>query len=405
MDIMDNTNDIRYLADGITVSNDTRKTGLNNNDLIIGTSGSGKTGGYVVPNIQNISGSMVISDTKGQLCKLFKSELEAKGYDVFTIDFVNPMNSCGYNPLDGIRRYDDGSYCEQDVLTVAHTIMPMLDWHEPFWEKSAASYIVFLIAYCLEMLPTEEQNMISVCKLNQTFFKPNGELFFLEWAESNPDSFAVRKFNHIRSLSKADKTWNCVLEFANRALEPFEFKEAAYIFDRKEYFDICSLGKKKTVLFLNTSDTDRAFDRIVNVFHTQALHLLCTLADSNEDGKLEVPVRLILDDFASGTRIPDFDKLISVIRSRDISVSVILQSLTQLETMYVSAAATTIINNCDHLLYLGSQDISTASYVGYRLGKLPETVLALPRDKAVLITGGEKAKVVKKITPYSTILG
>ncbi len=116
-------------------------------------------------------------------------------------------------------------------------------------------------------------------------------------------------------------------------------------------------------------------------------------------------MRLILDDFASGARIPDFDKLISVIRSRDISVSVILQSLTQLETMYVSAAATTIINNCDHLLYLGSQDISTASYVGYRLGKLPETVLALPRDKAVLITGGEKAKVVKKITPYSTILG
>ncbi len=159
------------------------------------------------------------------------------------------------------------------------------------------------------------------------------------------------------------------------------------------------------VLFLNTSDTDRAFDRIVNVFHTQALHLLCTLADSNEDGKLEVPVRLILDDFASGARIPDFDKLISVIRSRDISVSVILQSLTQLETMYISAAATTIINNCDHLLYLGSQDINTAAYVGYRLGKLPETVLALPRDKAVLITGGEKAKIVKKITPYSTILG
>ena len=139
------------------------------------------------------------------------------------------------------------------------------------------------------------------------------------------------------------------------------------------------------------------------MFHTQALHLLCSLADSNPDGKLEVPVRLILDDFASSARIPDFDKIISVIRSREISVSIILQSLTQLESLYISPVATTIINNCDHLLYLGSQDMYTASYVGHRIGKLPESVLAMPRDLAVLISGGEMGKVVKKIMPYSTL--
>ena len=400
---MDNLNYVRYLADGITVSNDTRLTGLNNNDLIIGTSGSGKTGGYVVPNIQNISGSMVVSDTKGQLCKIFKSMLEEKGYSVYTLDFVNPLNSCGYNPLDGIRRYENGSYCEQDVLTVANTLMPILDRNEPFWEKSAASYIAFLIAFCLERLPPHEQNMVSICKLHQALYNPDAELTFLEWADSNKDSFAAKKFNQLRSISKADKTWNCILEFANRALEPFDFKEMSHIFESKNCFDICTLGKKKAVLFLNISDTDRTFDHVVNVFHTQALQLLCRLADENEGGKLDVPVRLILDDFASGTTIPDFDKIISVIRSRDISVSVILQSLTQLETLYSSPTALTIINNCDHLLYLGSQDINTASYVGYRLGKLPETVLALPRDKAVLITGGEKAKIVKKIMPYSMV--
>lgn len=399
---MDNLNNFRYLADGVTVSNDTRETGLNNNDLIIGTSGSGKTGGYVVPNIQNISGSMVVSDTKGQLCKLFKSMLEEKGYNVYTLDFVNPLNSCGYNPLDGIRRYENGGYCEQDVLTVANTLMPILDRNEPFWEKSAASYIAFLIAFCLERLPPREQNMVSICKLHQALYNPDAELTFLEWADSNKNSFAARKFNQLRSISKADRTWSCILEFANRALEPFEFKEMAHIFESKNCFDICTLGKKKAVLFLNISDTDRTFDHVVNVFHTQALQMLCRLADENEGGKLDIPVRLILDDFASSTTIPNFDKIISVIRSRDISVSVILQSLTQLETLYVPAAATTIINNCDHLLYLGSQDINTASYVGYRLGKLPETVLALPRNKAVLIAGGEKAKIVRKIMPYST---
>lgn len=400
---MDNLNTFRYLADGITVSNDTRLTGLNNNDLIIGTSGSGKTGGYVVPNIQNISGSMVVSDTKGQLCKIFKSKLKEKGYNVYILDFVNPLNSCGYNPLDGIRRYENGSYCEQDVLTVANTLMPILDRNDPFWEKSAASYIAFLIAFCLERLPPHEQNMVSLCKLHQALYNPDAELTFLEWADSNKDSFAARKFNQLRSISKADRTWSCILEFANRALEPFEFKEMAHIFESKDCFDISTLGKKKAVLFINISDTDRTFDHVVNVFHTQTLQLLCRLADSSENGRLDIPVRLILDDFASSTTIPDFDKIISVIRSRDISVSVILQSLTQLETLYSSPTALTIINNCDHLLYLGSQDINTASYVGYRLGKLPETVLALPRNKAVLITGGEKGKIVRKIVPYSTV--
>ena len=396
-------NNIRFLAENIYVSNDTWTTGLNNNDLIIGTSGTGKTGGYVIPNLQNISGSIVVADTKRRLCNMFRKELEEKGYDVYTLDFVDPLNSCGYNPFDGIRRYPDGTYREQDVLTLANTLMPTLDSREPFWDKAAAGYIAFLIAYCLEAVVPEEQNMVSLCKLHQTFIKPGGELSFMEWAEKNPDSFASKKYHQIQSAIIADKTWSCITEFANCALEPYGFKEIHHILKSENPFDIRSLGKKKTVLFLNISDTDRAFDTLVNVFYTQALHLLCTLADSNSDGRLEVPVRLILDDFASNTVIPDFDKIISVIRSREISVSIILQSLTQLETLYAPPVAATIINNCDHILYLGAQDIPTATYIGQRLGKLPESVLAMPRNLAVLVTGGEMGKVVKKIMPYSTL--
>ena len=141
----------RILAQGISVSNNTRVTGMNNNDLIIGSSGSGKTGGYVIPNLQDISGSVVVSDTKGQLCRMFSDELKAKGYSVFTIDMVNPIMSCGYNPLKGIRRYPDGRYREQDVLTLANLIMPALDSREPFWQQTAASYIAFLIAFCMDL--------------------------------------------------------------------------------------------------------------------------------------------------------------------------------------------------------------------------------------------------------------
>ncbi len=133
----------RILAEGITVSNDTKETGLNNNDLIIGSSGSGKTGGYVIPNIKNIMGSLVVSDTKGQLERLFKDELIAKGYNVKTLDLVDPLRSCGYNPLDGIRKYKDGKYREQDILSLANTIMPTLDGKEPFGKRQQHLTLLF----------------------------------------------------------------------------------------------------------------------------------------------------------------------------------------------------------------------------------------------------------------------
>lgn len=245
--------------------------------------------------------------------------------------------------------------------------------------------------------------MTSICKLHQAYIRPGGTLSFLQWTERNPDTFAARKFREINSSSNAERMWSCIMEFANRALEPFEFEEARHIFENRDSFDILSLGRQKTVIFLNVSDTDRSFDHLVNVFYTQALQLLCLEADANPNGRLRVPVRIIMDDFAASARIPDFDKIISVIRSREISVSLILQSMTQLESMYNHAEATTIVNNCDHLIYLGSQDIETAQFIGCKAYKTPEAILCMPRDKAMLLTNGERAVLVNKIKPYSTM--
>lgn len=395
---------VRYLAQGVTVSNDTRKTGFNNNDLIIGSSGAGKTGGYVIPNIQNISGSMVVSDTKRRLCGMFREELEEKGYEVCVLDFSEPLRSQGYNPLSFIRRYKNGKYYEQDIISLASAIMPVLDSREPFWEMAASGYIAFLIAFCLETLVEEEHTMTSVCRLHQAFIAPDGKLTFHQWVrEQTEDSFAKRRYEQIMAVMDADRMWCSIIEFANRALDIFGFEEAGYIFDNEDSFDIRVLGKKKTVLFINTSDTDRTFDRMTNIFYTQALQQLCSLADGNADGRLKVPVRLIMDDFASGAVIPDFDRMISVIRSRDISVSILLQSMSQLESMYARPRALTIINNCDHLLYLGSQDMGTAEFIGCKACSTPESILCMPRNNAILVTSGEKARIVKKIKPYSTL--
>ena len=393
----------RILANGLEISNDTRTTNLNNNDMIIGSSGSGKTGGYVIPNLQNITGSMVVSDTKSQLSKTFRKELEKKGYDVYILDFVNPMNSCGYNPLAEIRRYKNGKYREQDILTLSNIIVPVLSQKDPFWEEAAAGVLAFLIGYCLEALPAKEHNMISVCKLFSSLLLPNGLLPFELWCRDNPDSFSARKINQIISIKGADRTWSCIIEFLNRGLEQFSFDEAKNIFSNKNNFSPVMLGRKKTVLFLNVSDTDSSLDRLVNIFYTQTLQRLCSEADEKPEGRLDVPVRIIMDDFAASAKIPDFHKIISVIRSRDISVSLILQSMTQLEAMYTHAEAITIINNCDHLLYLGCQDMETAEFIGCRAFKPADSVLCLPRDKAILIRNGSKAVTVDKIKPYSTL--
>lgn len=393
----------RILAAGIEISNDTRVSGCNNNDIICGNSGSGKTGGYVIPNIQNIDSSLVVSDTKGRLEHCFRSQLTAKGYQIYTLDLVNPMRSCGYNPMAFIRQYADGSYREQDILTLARLLCPMNQASEPIWDLSAASYIAFLISYCLETEPPEKRNLIRVSDLHRQFVKPDGDIQFLEWIADHPESFASKKYYEIAANRTADKMFASILGFVNICLEPYSFKEAKSIFAGSDNFDINELGQTKTVLFLNVSDTDRTYDRLANIFYAQALQVLCAQADANSDGKLPVPVRLIMDDFASSAVIPDFDKIISVIRSRDIYVSLIIQSLSQLESMYTPAVSRTILNNCDHILYLGSQDIDTAAYIAARAGRTPEAILCMPRDKAYLITSGEKARLADKIVPYSTV--
>lgn len=393
----------RILAEGIEISNDTRKTGLNNNDLIIGSSGAGKTGGYVIPNIQRITGSLVVSDTKGQLFKRFSKDLKKQGYDVKVLDFVNPHRSCRYNPLHHIRRYEGGGFREQDVLTLAQSLVDCTaDDREPIWHMSARSYIAFLICYCLEDMPDEEQNLTTICELNHAFSKPDGELPFLDWVSRNPDTFAAKKFREIKANQTADKMWASILGFANVALEPFEFREAAYIYGPGESIDIRDLGRKKTVLFLNVSDTDRTFDAMVNIFYAQTLQNLCAEADEQKEGRLKVPVRIIMDDFATSARIENFDKIISVIRSREVSVSLILQSMTQIKSMYGDAAST-IVDNCDHILYLGSQTMDTAEFIGTRAYKTPEKILCMPEEYAYLLEKGKQAQLVKKIRPYSTL--
>ncbi|MCR5597012.1 MAG: type IV secretory system conjugative DNA transfer family protein [Lachnospiraceae bacterium] len=451
----------RCLAKGIYVTNDTRISGLNNNDLVIAGSGAGKTGSVVYTQLKTLSdSSLIVADSKNMLHMMFKEELENKGYKVRVLDFVNPEQSCMYNPLDYVRKNSDGSYNEIDIMKISRALIPTLDKDEPFWEIQGRAVLDFFISYTLAALPEEDHNIYTVCRLYRAFTRDMGESAFIDWIENHQGTFTANRYSQIKNMQTADKMWSSILGFVNVALYPFDVASLHHIFDPNMYknaeedenvfdeylmddfdyeeeeysfedvgfeyaSDFCtpetpteenekagncdvreelsidSLGKEKTVVFLNISDTDHSLDSLVNLFYTQALQTLVSEADKNDNGQLTVPCRIIFDDFAAGTIIPDFDKVISVIRSRDIWVTISIQSLSQLESLYSYAQSLTIQNNCDHIVYLGSNDISSAEFIGTRAGKVPEEILAMDRTKEYFIEGGKKAMLVDKVPPYS----
>lgn len=403
-------NNFRVLADGKKISNDTWKTNLNNNDLVIGSSGSGKTGGYVIPNILSNDGtSMVVADTKSNLYKKLSPDLIARGYEVKVVDFVNFVNSCSYNPLMYIGKDEKtGKYSQKDITSLSNALIPLCSKEDAFWVTSAREVLACVISYVLEVFVPEDRNLTSVLEVYKKLVSSAScenntpSVYFLDiLEEENPDSFAVSKYKMFRANIRAEKCWASICQFITAAMGIFDFDDARRMFKGDDPVDFRQIGEKKTVVFLNISDTDRSLDTLVNIFYTQLFQALCDCADKNPEGRLTVPVRVFLDDFATNTKIEKFDNLISVIRSREISVSIILQSLSQLDTLYSDSQALTIINNCDHVIYLGGSDLKTAEYMSKRMCRTLERVLTLPHDEVLLLTRGEKGEQLPRIKPYS----
>ena len=396
---MNNKNTYRILAKDCTINNDTWLTGINNNDLIIGPSGAGKTRGYVKPNIMQCNESMIIADTKGNLISEMSPILKKAGYKIIHMNFKNLSESYGYNPLDFIR-FDDqtGKYNEQDIMTVANVIVPNArSRQEPFWEDAARMYLACSIAYVMEFLPKEEHSLEFVIDLISEMDSPNFKRLFDELKATEPDCLALKLQKLFKANGRAEKMHASILGVLSEKFNGLNFEAALKMYANENKIDFKKLGIEKTAVFLTISDTDRSMDRLVSLFYTQALQELVSSADSDyPDCRLPIPVRFILDDFATNAYIPDFDNIISVIRSREIYVSIILQSITQLNALYGSEKATTIINNCDNCLYLGGQDVTTADFMSIKANRTVNTILEMPLNESYLFTRGSKPKKVQK---------
>lgn len=387
----------RILADGVTASNDTWATGLANHDLIIGPTGGGKTRGYVLPNLLSTQESCVVADSKGTLRRQAGGILERRGFRVLELDFTDLLRSpWGYNPLRFIR-YDDEreSWNEQDIITVAAALVPVEDRTQPFWEYAARNLLETLIGYTLECLPVEEHTLASVARLFSEAETGILDELMRELCTIDPDGFVAMRWKGIQTCRRADKMYGSILGILSQKISNFSFSGAQEMFINPNQVDFAAISHTPTAVFVRVSDNDFSLNNLTSLFYTQALQIFMAEADSRPDGRLQIPVRLYLDDFAN-LNIPDIDKTISVIRSREISVSIAIQSITQLEGLYGHAKAVTIIDNCDHLLYLGGQSVETARFIGSKANKPVSAILDMPLDRAWLFERGTLPKEVRK---------
>ena len=366
------------------------ETQLNNNVLVVGTSGAGKTRSIVTPNLLQATGSYILSDPKGNLYRQYKDYLEEQGYTVRKLDFTNPTDSAHYNFFKYINS-------TQDIVKIAHMLIYQRKeggHSDPFWDEASQLLVQSVMAYLKEAWGAEEQTLHKIMKLIATF-ESNGDLnmsksaldrLMREWGEEHPDSYAISAYNQFRVA--ADKTLRSILISTNARLGRFDTPELNHLMADDD-IDIASIGRKKTALFVIVSDTDRSLDGLVNIFFTQAMNELCRYADTRcKNYSLPVPVRFILDDFATNCKIEEFPRMIASIRSRGISTMLMIQAESQLTESF-GYDGRTIIGNCDTYVYLGGNDMDTAKAVAERCDLPVKKILNMPVGRNWIFRRGQ----------------
>ena len=346
------------------------KNARNKNVLVVGGSGSGKTRFWLKPNLLQCHSSYVVTDPKGSIVVECGNALLKNGYKLKILNTINFKKSMHYNPFAYV-------HSEKDILKLVTTLMTNTKGEgsggDPFWEKSERLLLTALIAYLHYEAPAEEQNFATLLEMLNTMqvleddeeYQNPVDLLFEELAKKKPNSFAGRQYKLYKLA--AGKTAKSILISCGARLAPFDIQELRDLTMYDE-LQLDTLGDKKTALFLIMSDTDSTFNFLISMVYTQLFNLLCDKADDVYGGKLPIHVRCLIDECANIGQIPNLEKLVATIRSREISACLVLQAKSQLKAIYKDNADT-IVGNMDSQIFLGGSEPTTLKDLSEMLGK------------------------------------
>ena len=399
------------------------KNARNKNVLVVGGSGSGKTRFWLKPNLLQCHSSYVITDPKGSIVVECGNALLKNGYKLKILNTINFSKSMRYNPFAYV-------HSEKDILKLVTTLMTNTKGEgsggDPFWEKSERLLLTALIAYLHYEAPVEEQNFATLLEMLNTMqvleddeeYQNPVDLLFEELAKKKPNSFAGRQYKLYKLA--AGKTAKSILISCGARLAPFDIQELRDLTMYDE-LQLDTLGDKRTALFLIMSDTDSTFNFLISMVYTQLFNLLCDKADDVYGGKLPIHVRCLIDECANIGQIPNLEKLVATIRSREISACLVLQARSQLKAIYKDNADT-IVGNMDSQIFLGGSEPTTLKDLSEMLGK--ETIDAfntsdtrgnspsygttfqkmghelLSRDELAVLDGGKCILQLRGVRPF-----
>ena len=399
------------------------KNARNKNVLVVGGSGSGKTRFWLKPNLLQCHSSYVVTDPKGTIVLECGQAMLKNGYRVKILNTINFKKSMHYNPFSYV-------HSEKDILKLVTTLMTNTKGEgsggDPFWEKSERLLLTALIAYLHYEAPVEEQNFATLLEMLNTMqvleddeeYQNPVDLLFEDLAKTKPNSFAVRQYKLYKLA--AGKTAKSILISCGTRLAPFDIQELRDLTMYDE-LELDTLGGKKTALFLIMSDTDCTFNFLISMVYTQLFNLLCDKADDVYGGKLPIHVRCLIDEAANIGQIPNLEKLVATIRSREISACLVLQAKSQLKAIYKDHADT-IVGNMDSQIFLGGSEPGTLKDLSEILGK--ETIDAfntsdtrgnspsygtnysklghelLSRDELAVLDGGKCILQLRGVRPF-----
>lgn len=387
-------------GDNCVFSSDSNETGLNNNIVVIGSSGCGKTVSLIEPRIlETFTKSLIATVTKRRIVKKYFDVMKERGYRVLDVDFVHPSEgNCGYDPLAHIASYNDITFLARSIVLA--NSQKATSNADPYWDDGATSLLSAEISYVL--MTEDNPTFADVLDFhNKMTFEERGGVISTNYdqkfeylAEKDASCFALSCWKSFKQLPI--KTASCIFSALNTTMDSIFTPELKEMFQMKQMVDFEKLASQKTVLFITTSPVNPSLNSFISSFYATAFKELFEFAEEQADGKLPIAVDVLCDDFATGCPVNMFEQYVSIFREKNLSATILIQSESQLSSLYGNDKAVTIMNNMDTIVFLGSMDLDTGKRISMRANCPLEDILYMPIGEEIIFRRGMKPIFTKR---------